>query len=643
MSRDPFARLSPAETRFVREWNDTRVDYPRDRTIPGLFEDEVRRRGDGIALRSAAAEGSLTYDALNRRANRLAGHLRGLGAAEGSVVVIDLERSFDLIVAMLAVLKAGAAFAPLEPGVPLKRASHLLHDLRPAAIVTRESLADLLPATWSPVVCVDADASSIARQSDENPSRSEDPLALAQVLHTSGSTGEPKGVEVVHRGVVRLVKGARYARFGPDETFLQAAPASFDASTFEIWGALLNGGTLVVLPPGTPGLDDLGAAIRDFGVTTLWLTAGLFHLAVQERPAHLRPLRRLIAGGEALSPARVRDALRELPDCVLVNGYGPTESTTFAACHVITSLDSGCSSVPIGRPISNTRIHVLDPDGRWAPPGETGEIFIGGDGLARGYWRRPELTAAAFVESPFGRPGERLYRTGDLGRLRADGALEFLGRFDRQVKVRGFRIEPAEIEAALERHPDVSQCLVDASADAGGTKTLTAWVVPRREEGAAEAELRKFLRAELPEHLVPAAFVRLPALPLTPNGKVDREALPDPRRSVDATSPPPSSGMEDLVAEIWRDVLGVDAIDCDANFFDAGGSSLLLIEAHAKLQSRLGAPLSITALFEHPSVRALARSLAVRRDAVEDVRTVRERVRRRREGTEARRATELSS
>jgi len=640
MNRDPFARLSAAEARFVREWNDTRVDYPRGRTIPGLFEDEASRRGEAVALRSACTEGSLTYDDLNRRANRLARHLRGLGAGDGSLVVIDLERSFDLIVAMLAALKAGAAFAPLEPGLPLKRASFLLGDLKPAAIVTRESLADLLPATWCPVVCVDSDASAIARENADNPDRSEDPLAPAEVLFTSGSTGEPKGVEVVHRGVVRLVKGAAYARFGPDEVFLQAAPASFDASTFEIWGALLNGGTLVVLPPGAPALDDLGAAIRDFGVTTLWLTAGLFHLAVQERPENLRPLRRLIAGGEALSPARVRDALRELPGCVLVNGYGPTESTTFAACHEIASLEPACVSVPIGRPISNTRIHVLDPDGLWVPPGETGEIFIGGDGLARGYWRRPELTSAAFVESPFGTPGERLYRTGDLGRLRGDGVLEFLGRRDRQLKVRGFRIEPAEIEAVLERHPDVSRCLVDARADAGGTKTLTAWVVPRRDGAAPEADLRRFLRDELPEQLIPSAFVRLSSLPLTAHGKIDRDALPEPRRAAAEASTPPSSAMEELVAEVWREVLEVDAVDCDANFFDAGGSSLLLIEAHAKLQSRLGAPLPITALFEHPNVRALARSLAARSDASEEARALRERVRRRRDAAER---AELSS
>ncbi|MEP6802070.1 MAG: amino acid adenylation domain-containing protein [Acidobacteriota bacterium] len=632
MRPDPFRNLSPEDARFLQEWNQTRTDYPRNRTVPGLFEDEARRSGTSIALLSAAAEGSLTYDALNRRANRLAWHLRGMGVGEGALVVLHLERSFDLIVAMLGVLKTGAAFSPLEPGLPLKRVAFLLGDLAPAAIVTRDGLAGSLPATWCPVVCVDSDGSSIAARSDENPLRTDDPLGLAHVLYTSGSTGEPKGVEVVHRGVVRLVKGAAYARFGPDEVFLQAAPASFDASTFEIWGALLNGGVLVLLPPRPPSLDDLGAAIRDFGVTTLWLTAGLFHLAVYERPDYLRPLRRLIAGGEVLSPARVRDALRELPGCVLVNGYGPTESTTFAACHEISSVEPDGGSIPIGRPIANTRIHLLDSDGRCVAPGEPGEIHIGGDGLARGYWRRPDLTEAAFVDSPFESAGERerLYRTGDLGRLREDGCLEFLGRSDRQLKIRGFRIEPGEIEAALERHPDVCRSAVDARASGAGVRTLAAYVVPRREGTCDEAELRRFLQGELPDHMIPAAFIRLPSLPLTANGKVDRDALPDPGQA--SAGPPalPFSDTESLIAEVWQAVLGIASIDRDTNFFDAGGSSLHLIEAHAKLQTRLRVTLPITALFEHPTIRAIASFLRERRDPVADLSALRDRVRGRR-------------
>ncbi len=643
-SEGAFSRLTPAQAQFLREWNDTRIEYPRDETVPSLFEQEVRRAPGAIALVSAADASTLTYDVLNRRANQLAHHLRNLGVRPETRVAIHLERSFDMIVAMLAVLKAGGAYVPLDPHLPLKRLSFLLEDCGPSVVLSREALADGLPATWASLVCLDSDAAAIAGQSEENPSPSVEATGLAHILYTSGSTGQPKGVAVVHRGVVRLVRNTGYARFGSDEVFLQAAPASFDASTFEIWGALLNGGRLVLLSAQTPSLDDLADAIRRHGVTTLWLTAGLFHLAVDQRLEDFQGLRQLLAGGDVLSACRVRSALGKIPGCTLINGYGPTESTTFAACHPIRDLAADAASVPIGRPIANTQIYLLDAQQRWVPPGEEGELYIGGDGLARGYWNRPALTAERFVASPFDAdPAARLYRTGDRARIGPDGKLEFLGRADQQIKIQGFRVELGEIEAALQRHPAVSQNVVEARETASGGRKLVAYVVLRQDGACDEGELRAFLQRELPEYMVPSGFVTLAALPLTTNGKVDRRALPEPARSGSGAGSPPRTAMEESIAQVWRSVLELEAINCDENFFDLGGTSLMVIEAHARLQKRLETVLPITALFEHPTVRSLARSIDGSEDSEQSLRALRERVRDRRRGSGRAPAPETAS
>jgi len=625
-----FSRLTPAQADFLRRWNETRSEYPRDAAIPELFEEWARRSPDAVALVSAADGSTLTYDALNRRANRIAHHLTSLGVRSETRVALHLDRSVEMIVAMLAVLKAGGAYVPLDPHLPLHRTAYLLQDAGPSVVISREALADALPATPAALVCLDSDAAAIGARSEDDPPRSGSARSLAHILYTSGSTGEPKGVAVLHRGVIRLVRATGYAGFGPDETFLQAAPTSFDASTFEIWGPLLNGGRLVVLGAATPGLDDLAGAIARYGITTLWLTAGLFHLAVEERLQDLRPLRRLLAGGDVLAVSRVRRVLRELPGCEVVNGYGPTESTTFAACHVIRELAPDAVTVPIGRPIANTQIYLLDEEGRWVPPGESGEVYIGGDGLARGYWNRERLTAESFVPNPFGRSAEdRLYRTGDLARLDADGNLEFLGRRDHQIKIQGYRVELGEIEAVLQRHPSVSGSVVEARTTASGGRRLTAYVVPRESSAWDEAGLRGFLQRELPDYMVPVSFLRLDSLPLTANGKVDRRALPAPGEAPPAPASPPLSATEEAVAQVWKAVLEIEIVDCDANFFDLGGSSLHLIEAHAKLQNRLTREMPITTLFEYPTVRSLAFALDRGDKSDHALRALRERVRNR--------------
>ncbi|HKP74488.1 MAG TPA: amino acid adenylation domain-containing protein, partial [Longimicrobiaceae bacterium] len=450
---DPAARLSALpilgadEHRLVtEEWNATARDYPREATIHALFAAQVRATPDAVAM---VADGErVTYAELNARANRLARYLRRCNVGPEARVGLCLERGAELIVSILAVLKAGGAYLPLDPAYPLARTSQMTRDGGVDVVITREAHLARLPVGVNRVV-LEHSAERIARENGDDLPAHGCGDSLAYVLYTSGSTGTPKGVAVPHRAVLRLVRGADFAEMTAEHVFLQLAPAGFDASTLEIWGALLNGGRLVVFPPELPTAAALGRVIRAEGVTTLWLTAGLFHQVVDDDVTALRGLRQLLAGGDVLSPAHVARALDALPGCRVINGYGPTENTTFSCCwtadrHALTP------SVPLGAPIANTRAYVLDPALRPVPIGAAGELFVGGDGLARGYLGRAALTAERFVPDPFSAtPGGRLYRTGDRVRWRPDGVLEFLGRLDRQVKVRGFRVEPGEIEAAL--------------------------------------------------------------------------------------------------------------------------------------------------------------------------------------------------
>jgi acyl-coenzyme A synthetase/AMP-(fatty) acid ligase/acyl carrier protein len=424
-------------------------------------------------------------------------------------------------------------------------------------------------------------------------------------------------VMVENRAIVRLVRNTNFCRFGPDEVFLQFAPISFDASTLEIWGPLLNGGRLVIMAPQAPSLEDLGRTIRDHGVTTLWLTAGLFSLMVDERLEDLRPIRQLLAGGDVLSPRHVRLVLENLADCTLINGYGPTENTTFTCCHIMRHGDRIPEAVPIGRPISNTRVYILDDEQRPVPVGEVGELHAAGDGLARGYLNNPEATAERFLPDPFVAESDaRMYRTGDLARWNADGVVEFLGRADQQVKILGHRIEPGEIEAALATHGEVMQSCVIAHADEGGAKRLVAYYVASASPGATPGELKDFLAAKLPNYLVPALFVRLPSLPLSPNGKVDRAALPKPAvgspavgSSSDAPPMAATTPIEQTIVDLWRRILKVDRVGLNDNFFDLGGDSLRLVAVHSNLQKALQIKIPVTDLFEFTTVDALARHL----------------------------------
>jgi amino acid adenylation domain-containing protein len=615
---DPGKRLSDLpllaaaeRQQLLREWNGAGSGSSGEPPVHELFALQARSRPGAPAVTTAGVAGeSLTYAELNARANRLAHHLRALGVGPETPVGVCLNRSVEAVMALLAILKAGGAYVPLDPAYPRERLAFMLEDTAAPVILTLSSHLPSLPGLEGrQVVVLDHERERIAARSASDPESGAGADHLAYIIYTSGSTGRPKGVAVPHRAVTRLVRGTRFAALTAGETWLCFAPIAFDASTLEIWGCLANGGRLVVFPSYTPSLQELGQAIEGEGVTSLWLTSGLFHQMVDGALDSLRGVRQLLAGGDVLSAPHVERVLARFPDLTLINGYGPTENTTFTCCHRLRGPQRLAGSVPIGRPVDGTRGLLLDPRLQPAPIGSAGELSAGGEGLARGYLNRPELTAERFVPDPASQePGARLYRTGDLARHLPDGSIEFLGRIDHQVKIRGFRIEPGEVEAALCAHPRVQEAVVLAREDAPGEKRLVAYVVA--EEGALPPDLRSFLRERLPEPMLPAAFVWMEALPLDPNGKVDRKALPAPGVDGPERDPrvrrAPRNPVEELLAGIWAEVMRIEPPGVDENFFDLGGHSLLATWVVSRVREVCAVDLPLVALFEGPTVAELA-------------------------------------
>ncbi|PYJ58723.1 MAG: non-ribosomal peptide synthetase [Verrucomicrobia bacterium] len=618
LSNLPLLKMAERRQLLV-EWNNTSTAYPRNKTIPQLFEEQVARTPDAVAVEFTNRQ--WTYRELDARANQLANFLREHGVGPDVLVGICMERSLEMVVALVGILKAGGAYVSLDPTYPKERLAFMLEDTRTPVLLTQERLRaamnELVGApqsgtTWRIplVVCPDSDRESVARRSTTGPSPGVRPDNLAYVSYTSGSTGRPKGVCVTHRGVVRLVKGTDFARFDAGDVFLQFAPVAFDASTLEIWGPLLNGGRLVVFPPDAPSLTELGEVIQKHKITTLWLTAGLFHQIVEEQLDCLKEVRQLLAGGDVLSVPHVARALEKLGRTHLINGYGPTENTTFTCCHRISPPVPGDRSIPIGRPVANTQVYVLDRYLQPVPIGVAGELYVGGDGLARNYLNRPELTAEKFVPHPFtNEAGACLYRTGDRTRWLPDGSIEFLGRMDRQVKIRGFRIELEAVETVLSQHPAVKEALALAQGDRPGEKRLVAYVVAAQQPAPSPAELRHFLRQKLPDYMVPSAFVFLGAFPLNANGKVDRQALPDPdssRTAPELDFAAPRDEVEAELAALWEKVLGVHPIGIRDNFFELGGHSMLGVRLFAQMEKHFGKKLPLASLFQAPTVEQLA-------------------------------------
>ncbi len=603
--------LSAAERHQLAEWRGGATPYPREETVHELFREQARRAPDAVAL--VAAETLLSYGALDRGAGRLASSLAALGVDVDVPVGVCLGRPLDRVVAMLAILAAGGAFVPLDPALPRERLAFLLADTAAPIIVTDEGRRELLPEpsqTAATVLSLDRAEDWTAVSSRRGRPH---PESLAYVMYTSGSTGTPKGVAVAHRGIVRLVRGTDCAPLGAADRVAQIANMAFDATTWEIWGALLNGAALVLVERDVAlSPRRLAAYLAERQVTALFLTTALFNQVAQvagEEPATFHSLRWVLFGGEAVDPGQVRRVLRAGGPGRLVHVYGPTENTTFSTWHPVSRVPTGATTVAIGTALANSTIEILDRGGRPAAAGVPGELFVGGDGLARGYVGRPELTAERFVPSPSGPPGARLYRTGDLVRFHPDGGLDFLGRIDGQVKIRGFRIEPGEIEAALASHPGVGQAAVVVREE-GGEKRLFAYV-SSRPGGAPPAipELRVHLRERLPDYMVPAGFRVLPELPLNSNGKVDRRALPTGESAAEPRPVSlPRTPAEEVMAGIWAEVLGIEAarIDLHDSFFDLGGHSLLATRLISRVREAFGVELPVKAVFDAPTVAGLA-------------------------------------
>jgi aspartate racemase len=617
-----FSMLTPAEERQLMEWSSPGATaYERDKCVHELFEAQAEQQPDAIALKFR--DQKLSYSQLNRRANRLARRLQELGVRPDVVVALSLERSLEMVVAMLAVLKAGGAYLPLDPADPQERLAFMLEDLQSptcqtgptgqTVLLTHKRRPANIPSGNARIICLDDDREAIAQQDSQNPKNAATPESLAYIMYTSGSSGAPKGVMVPHRGIVRLVRNTNYIKFSREDVFLQFAPSLFDASTFEIWGALLNGAQLVIFPPELPSLAQLGQTIEREKISTLWLTAGLFNQMVDEQPASLRGLRYLLTGGEALSVPHVHKALRELPGCQLTNGYGPTENTTFSCCYPVPADWAGNAAAPIGRPISNTQAFVLDSRLKPTPIGVPGELYLGGDGLARGYLNRQERTAAAFVAIPFDKSTATvLYRTGDVARWRGDGRLEFLGRFDQQVKIRGFRVEPGEVEMVLAQHAAVRNAVVLTRGTSPANRHLAAYVALQSGETLEKTGLREFLETKVPHFMVPSEWIQLKEMPLTRNGKVDRSALAsiEPAVTKDGSiksHPGPRNPTEAKLVEIWREVFGHNSIGIEDNFFRLGGHSLLAMQVVSRIDRALSIELPVGAIFEAPTIARLSK------------------------------------
>ncbi|HYN84226.1 MAG TPA: amino acid adenylation domain-containing protein, partial [Pyrinomonadaceae bacterium] len=608
--------------RLLVEWNDTASDFPRETCVHELFAAQAARTPDAAAVADGAR--TLSYAELDRRADELAARLRALGVGPDVLVGVLLARSSEMVVALLATLKAGGAYVPLDPSYPRERLSYIVEDSRIKVLLTSEGLRDAVGAESARVVCLDAEGGASDAGSFESNARPHEgaraseptPDNLAYVIYTSGSTGRPKGAMITHRGLVNYLHWAaaayRVAEAGGAPVH---SPVGFDLTVTSLYLPLLTGRRVALLAE-EEGVEGLYASLR----------GGEEFSLVKLTPAHLEMLgrmweadaderalaggtRALVVGGEALLARSLRVWRERAPGVRVINEYGPTETVVGCCVYEVKDGDEFADAVPIGRPISNTRLFILDGRGRPQPIGVAGELYIGGAGVARGYLNRPGLTAERFVPDPFSRePGARLYRTGDLARYRVDGEIEFLGRVDHQVKIRGFRVELGEIEAVLAQHPAVGECAVLAVDESSGSKSLVAYFAARTRPAPARPELQEFLRKGLPEHMIPAAFVTLDALPLSPNGKVNRRALAALDRSRPRSGEryvAPRNRVERVLAEAWSQVLQVERVGTNDNFFELGGDSILSIQIIAKARAE-GVRLTPRQLFQHQTVAGLA-------------------------------------
>ncbi len=622
-----------ADRRSIAAWNATAADPCDGAMLHQRFEEIAAQSPDETAV--IFGDATLTYAELNRRANQLAHFLRAQNVGVETRVGISMHRSFEMLVAILGVLKAGAGYVPLDPAVPAERLSYMIADAQLALTLTQERFRETLAPHGVPLIALDTDWPRIAPYADTNPSAAPFADSLVYVTYTSGSTGRPKGILMTQRPLLNLLGWMlRTTHLPPRACTLQFASFSFDVSFQDIFSTLLSGGTLLLISEAQrQDLAGLAGLLDRHGVHRIFLPAvALQQLAVGFCAGKFpcKELRKIISGSEQLV---ITDAIRRmftaLPECRLHNEYGPSETHVVTELAMPESLDAWVKRPAVGKPIANTQIHILDPLGQPAPIGKLGELHIGGAGLARGYLGREELTGEKFIPDPFSsKPGARLYRTGDQARWLPGGDIEFIGRLDLQIKIRGYRVEPGDIETALERHPLLREtCVIARDADDGGKRLIAYLVAQSRGADAPSAtrppdapsgeanvtDLRAFLADKLPDYMIPSAFVFLPALPLNANGKIDRAALPAPdtaRPTLATAFAAPVSDTEQFLAATWREILHLDRVGVRDNFFDLGGDSVLLVQIHERLETHLRRAVPITALFEHPTIAALAQHLA---------------------------------
>lgn len=605
---EPISRLimiSDEERQLVVEgFNQTDVPYPSSAVVHELFEEQVLRTPDRRAVTFEGAH--LTYKQLSEQSNRIAHYLRAQGVGRGTLVAMALERSLDLLPVALGIIKAGGAWVPLDPAYPTERLAFMMEDTAATLLISQEKLLDILPESDARLIVLERVRDEIAAQDAGDLPNVNTADDLTYIVYTSGSTGRPKGVRQPHRGIARLGINTDILILDQETSYLQISPLSFDASTLEIFGPLFNGGRVVLMPPGVPTPARVAQTVREQGVNTLWLVSPLANLTIDAHLDDLRGLRQFMAGGDVLSIPHMRKVREKLPHVALVNGYGPTEVTSFSVSHKIVDIDPDWPSVPIGRPMHNTTAYILDENMQPLPIGVWGELYLGGPGVAEGYHNRPDLNAERFLPDPFRPgPGAQLYRTGDRVRWLPEGLVQFHGRFDTQVKIDGLRVELGEIQSVIAADDAVNAAVVTAP-EIAGRRMLIAYVIPADREKFDPIELRARLSTLLPSVMVPAHYITLDRMPLTPNNKVDLRALPVPETASLTTYRAPQTFTQQTLAEIWQDILGIPQVGLDDNFFQLGGHSLRAVPLIAAISTQFGIDLGVQDVFEAPVLSDLA-------------------------------------
>ncbi len=613
--RDPDIEIQDLEiinseekTKILFDFNNTGVEYPHNKTINQLFEEQVKKTPDNTAV--IYGNQKLTYKELNTKSNQLAKVISKRAAnskAEqpenmpSSIVAIMAERSLEMIIGMLAALKAGCAYLPIDTEYPEERIQHMLNDSKADIVLTQSWIERGVTSR----VVIKLDDYSIYQGEEDKLRGIEAGTPLAYIMYTSGSTGKPKGVLIEHKNVIRLVKNTNYISFEGDDRILQTGAMVFDACTFEVWGALLNGLELYIIDKNKIlDADELENALTINRITILWLTSSLFNKLAQQKPEMFSKLRYLLVGGDVLSPKYINMIRSTCKELKIINGYGPTENTTFSTCHLIDREYE--ANIPIGKPISNSKAYIIDRFNKLCPIGAVGELCVGGDGLARGYLNNAELTAEKFIKNPYC-TGEIIYRTGDLARWMPDGNIDFLGRIDHQIKLRGYRIELGEIESKLKSHPNIKEAAVLLKEDSSNNKYLCAYYTG--EKNLTSTELREFLSKELPDYMMPSSFIQLDYMALTFNGKIDRKLLPEPDRNTAGgiEYEAPRNSIEDKLVDIWKKTLDINILGINDNFFELGGDSIRAMQLSSLLQKEFGTSVSLTEIFKNPTISGISK------------------------------------